>query len=225
MTPAHQPPGEIRPGGRTARTRAAVLAAVQDELSEGGFAALSMERIAQRSGIHLATIYRRWRSVEGLVCELLTEASTAIALPDTGSLPEDLRLLARRIGTFYTAAPMRRLVEAVVSSAGRNSRAETVLADFFHDRLRLAGGLVRRGIERGEVPPDTDPEAVMSAVGAPFYYRILIARGPVDADLAESTATAVWAATLAGAYRVGGAAPVVVRQRTGSGERDRERTD
>ncbi|MFD9813101.1 TetR/AcrR family transcriptional regulator [Streptomyces sp. NPDC059080] len=225
MTPAQQPPGETRPGGRTARTRAAVLDAVQAELSEGGFAALSMERIAQRSGVHLATLYRRWRSVEGLVCELLTEASAGIPLPDTGSLPEDLRLLARRIGTFYTAAPMRRLVEAVVSSAARSSRADTVLADFFHDRLRIAGALVRRAIERGEVPPDTDPEAVMSAIGAPFYYRILIARGPVDADLAESTATAVWAATLAGAYRGGGATPVAGRQRTDRTESGPARTD
>lgn len=40
----------------------------------------------------------------------------------------------------------------------------------------------------------------MSALGAPFYYRILIARRPVDAALADSTATAVWAAARAGAY-------------------------
>ncbi|MGW1839162.1 TetR/AcrR family transcriptional regulator [Streptomyces sp. NPDC002067] len=206
MTPAHHPHGGARPGGRTARTRAAVLEAVQAELSEGGFAALTMERIAQRSGIHLATLYRRWRTVEGLVCDLLLEAATAIPLPDTGSLADDLRLLCRRIGAFYAAAPMRRLIEAVVSSAARDAQADTVLADFFHDRLRLSGGLVRRAVERGEVPADTDPEAVMSAVGAPFYYRILIARQAVDADLAESTATAVWAAVRAGAYRTTAAA-------------------
>ncbi|MEU4828600.1 TetR family transcriptional regulator, partial [Actinomadura sp. NPDC023710] len=53
--------GAVRPGGRTARTRAAVLAATQGELEEAGYAGLTLEKVAERSGVHLATLYRRWR--------------------------------------------------------------------------------------------------------------------------------------------------------------------
>ncbi|MFH8567533.1 TetR/AcrR family transcriptional regulator [Streptomyces sp. NPDC017993] len=205
---AHQPPGESRPGGRTARTRQAVMAAVFEELGSGGYASLTMEKIAQRSGVHPATLYRRWRSVEGVVCELLTELSAEVPLPDTGTLPGDLRTLARSIAAFYADARMQSMIEAVVSAAGRDPQAATVLRDFFDARLRLAGRMVQRAVERGEVPADTDPEEVMSALGAPFYYRILIARRPVDPAVAESTATAVWAAVRAGAYaRKGGTPP------------------
>lgn len=208
MTPAHQAPGAARPGGRTARTRQAVFTAVFEELAEGGFAGLTMEKVAQRSGIHVATLYRRWRCIEGLVCELLTDLSSDVPLPDTGTLPGDLRALARSISAFFGEARMSRLIEAVVSAAARNRQAAMVLRSFFDERLVLAGRMVRRAVERGELPAQTDPEEVMSALGAPFYYRILIARRPVDDALAESAATAVWAAARAGAYtrRAGGPA-------------------
>ncbi|MFF4950597.1 TetR/AcrR family transcriptional regulator [Streptomyces chattanoogensis] len=200
MTTA-QASGETRPGGRTARTRQAVLAAVFEELGEGGFPALTMEKIAQRSGIHLATLYRRWRGVEGLVCDLLTGLSADVPLPDTGTLPEDLRVLAHAITGFYRDDRRRSLIEAVVSAAVRDPQAATLLRTFFAERSELYGRMVTRAVERGEVPADTDPEQVMAALGAPFYYRLLIARGSVDTALAESTATAVWAAVRAGAYK------------------------
>lgn len=200
MTTAHHAPGESRPGGRTARTRQAVLTAVFEELGDGGFGNLTMERVAQTSGIHVATLYRRWRCIEVLVCELLMDLSGSVPLPDTGKLSEDLRALARAISAFYEDARMRRLIEAVVSAAARNPQAATALRTFFDDRLPLAGRMVERAIERGELPPETDPIEVISALGAPFYYRILIVRRPVDAQLADSAATAVWAAARAGAY-------------------------
>ncbi|MFJ3951597.1 TetR/AcrR family transcriptional regulator [Streptomyces sp. Je 1-4] len=207
MTTAHHAPGETRPGGRTARTRQAVLTAVFEELDEGGFAGLTMERVAQRSGIHLATLYRRWRCIEGLVCELLTELSSDVPLPDSGTLPGDLRELARSIAAFFAEARMSCLIEAVVSAAARDAQAAAVLRSFFGERLTLAGRMVQRAVDRGELPADTDPEEVMSALGAPFYYRILIARRPVDRHLAESAATAVWAAACAGAYKRKGGRP------------------
>ncbi|MEU9118735.1 TetR/AcrR family transcriptional regulator [Streptomyces sp. NPDC048506] len=208
MTTPQQAPGETRPGGRTARTRQAVLAAVLEELDEGGFGELTMEKVAQRSGIHVATLYRRWRCIEGLVCESLTDLSGSVPLPDTGTLPGDLHALARSIVAFYGEPRMRRLIEAVVSAAARDPQAATVLRTFFEERLPLAGRMVERAVERGELPPETDPVEVMSALGAPFYYRMLIARRPVDGRLAESAATAVWAAARAGAYTKKGSGPV-----------------
>ncbi|MFE7660376.1 TetR/AcrR family transcriptional regulator [Streptomyces celluloflavus] len=200
MTTAHPAPRGTRPGGRTARTREAVLAAVFEELGDGGYPALSMEKIAQRSGVHLATLYRRWRCMEGLVCEALIDRSAAVPLPDTGTLPGDLRALAHAIGAFYGEPRMRGLIEAVVAAAARDPESATVLRSFFEDRLRTTGQMVDRAVARGELPAGTDAAEVLAALGAPFYYRILIARRPVDRALAESAATAVWAAARAGAY-------------------------
>ncbi|MFI0258895.1 TetR/AcrR family transcriptional regulator [Streptomyces sp. NPDC017056] len=200
MNTAQPPPGGARPGGRTARTRQAVLEAVFDELGEGGYAALTMERIAQRSGVHVATIYRRWRSVEGLVCELMTDLSAEVPLPDTGTLAGDLRALARAIAAFYSEPRYRGLLEAVVSAAAREPAAADVLREFFDDRLRLAGRMVHRAVDRGELPAEADADAIMAALGAPFYYRLLISRRPVDLRLADCAADAAWTAALAGVF-------------------------
>ncbi len=47
--------GAVRPGGRTARTRAAVLAATQEELEAAGYAGLTLEKVTERSVVHLAS--------------------------------------------------------------------------------------------------------------------------------------------------------------------------
>ncbi|WP_079194441.1 TetR/AcrR family transcriptional regulator [Streptomyces sp. CB02923] len=203
MSTAQPSPGASRPGGRTARTRQAVLDAVFEELGEGGYAALTMERIAQRSGVHVATIYRRWRSTEGLVCELMSDVSGEIPLPDTGTLLGDLRTLARSIAAFYAQPRYRGLLEAVVSAAARQPEAADVLRQFFDERLRLAGSMVPRAAERGELPLGADPDEVLAALGAPFYYRLLIARKPVDLRLADRAAEAAWAAARAGVFAPG----------------------
>src|SRR5689334_16812927 len=84
--------GSVRPGGRTARTRDAVSAALQEELLEVGYAGTTIERIAQRAGVAKTTVYRRWGSVGQLVVELFAaEAGAQIPVADTGSFEGDLR--------------------------------------------------------------------------------------------------------------------------------------
>ncbi|NDU72150.1 TetR family transcriptional regulator [Actinomadura sp. DSM 109109] len=196
--------GAVRPGGRTARTRAAVLAATQDELESGGYSGLTLEKVAARSGVHLATLYRRWRTVEGLVVDLLGEiGKTEIPIPDTGSLKDDLRALALDIAALYRQPRVQALVEGVVAAAVRSPEASAAWATVIAERNRLASRIVERAVERGELPPGTDGIAITSAVGAPIYYRLLVARGPVDDEIAESAAAAAHAAALSGVFTPG----------------------
>src|ERR687889_1012279 len=87
--------GSVRPGGRTTRTRTAVLEAALDELAQRGWDQVSVETIAARAGVHKTTVYRRWGGKDRLVVDAVMEfAQTSIAVPDTGDVGEDLRLLA-----------------------------------------------------------------------------------------------------------------------------------
>jgi AcrR family transcriptional regulator len=193
-------PGTARPGGRTARTRVAVLDAAFEALGERGYAELTMDRIAGRSGVHAATIYRRWGTVESIVADLFVDRSTRIPVPDTGSLPGDLRALARGIAAFYADRGHRALIEGAVVAAARRPDLAAVLGAFFEERCRETAPIVHRAVERGELPDDTDADEVMGALGAPFYYRLLISRRSIDTAFADSVAAATCAATLAGAF-------------------------
>jgi AcrR family transcriptional regulator len=96
MIPDEKVPGTLRPGGRTARIRAAVLDAVVAELTEHGYAGASVERVAQRAGIAKTTIYRRWSGLGGLLADLMAGyAAQEIPVPDEGDLGSDLRALSR----------------------------------------------------------------------------------------------------------------------------------
>lgn len=178
-----------------------MLDAVLGELEEAGYGGLTMERVAERSGVHLATLYRRWRNAEGLIVDVLGEIGTReVPIPDTGSLKDDLRALASEIAGLYARPRYRALVEGMVAAAVRSPAAAAALSEVFAGRNRLAGRIVERAAERGELPPGTDAAAVIAAVGAPFYYRLLIQRGQVDDALAATAAAAAHAAALSGAF-------------------------
>ncbi|MEV0280098.1 TetR/AcrR family transcriptional regulator C-terminal ligand-binding domain-containing protein [Streptomyces sp. NPDC050610] len=199
-------PGSVRPGGRTARTREAVLSAALDELADNGYAALSVEGVAQRSGVHPATIRRRWRTVEGVMCDaLIRTGATELAIPDTGGLQQDLRLFAQAIGGFYTAPRHQAFLQGIVSAASRDPSAGDTLRDTISERLRVASAIIHRAVERGELPPDTDAEEAIAAMSAPFYYRLLVSRRPLDQRLPLISADAVYHAALAGAFSIPGA--------------------
>ena len=92
-----------RPGGRTARVRAAVIAATLAELAERGYSGVSLDGVAARAEVHKTTIYRRWRAKETLVLDaMLEQAGQTVAIPDTGSLRGDLLELARRSAAIQT---------------------------------------------------------------------------------------------------------------------------
>ena len=96
MSDERPEPGTVRPGGRTAKTREAVLRAAGDALAEDGFDRLDLAEIARRAGVGKTTVYRRWGTVPGLVADLLTEmAEESLPRTATGSLLGDLTAQAR----------------------------------------------------------------------------------------------------------------------------------
>ncbi|WP_436774535.1 TetR/AcrR family transcriptional regulator [Yinghuangia sp. YIM S09857] len=197
-------PGSLRPGGRTARTRAAVLGAVSAELGENGYAGLTVENVARRAGVHATTVYRRWQTVEGLVVDLMTTlGATELPFPDTGALADDLQAFARSIVALYEDnTTVRALIETVVAAATRNRAAADTLHEFFKVRNKQASVIVERAVERGELPHETDGVELISTLGAPIYYRMLVSRRPIDTALADLAADVAYAAALSGAFRL-----------------------
>ncbi|MGR3936754.1 TetR-like C-terminal domain-containing protein [Streptomyces sp. BRA346] len=197
---ARPPHGSARPGGRTARTRAAVLAAAYDALGAASFSALTLDQLAERSGVHVSTIRRRWRTVEGVVVDLLAERSSTLPTPDSGDFRQDLHELAQTIGDFTDALRNRNVIQGLLAAAAHDPRVEEIVRAAFVGRTEEVTRIVRHAVERGELPADTDAKDVIAALGAPFYYRVLILRGPIDARLVRTSAEAVYQAARAGVF-------------------------
>ncbi|MGW5613176.1 TetR/AcrR family transcriptional regulator [Streptomyces sp. NPDC003877] len=194
-------PGTLRPGGRTARVREAVLRAAEDALTEQGLTGLDLADIARRAGVGKTTVYRRWGTVPGLVADLLADmAEHSAPRTETGSLLGDLTANARLVHRTLTDPRQGPLFRALIAAATGDERTAAALHRFYDIRVREWAPCVRQAVDRGEAPEGTDAHEVIRAVSAPLYYHLLISGGRLDAALADQSARAAEAATRAGVY-------------------------
>jgi len=192
----------IRPPGRGPKVRDAVLAATLAELADTGYAALTIENIARRAGVHKTTIYRRWPDRENLVADVLGERiALEFPIPDTGSLPADLRELAQAFVAWVTSPTGRMIFAAVYSDAARIPGLANLRRELFEYGPRRAAVVIERAIERGELPAGTQPADVLRALIAPIYFRLTVTAEPVDPVAADQAAQIALAAARAGVFR------------------------
>ncbi|WP_018252901.1 TetR/AcrR family transcriptional regulator [Salinispora mooreana] len=176
-----------------------MLDAVRAQLVDGGFDLLTMEAVADRSGVHRTTVYRRWRDVGGLLADVLADATgDDWSPPQTGSLETDLAAVNREIHAALTADPP--ISTALIAASFRSPQAAEALRTFWADRHARCATIVRRAIDRGEVPADTDPRAVIIAATAPLYHTLVLLRSSADTGLAARSAHQVSVAARAGAF-------------------------
>jgi AcrR family transcriptional regulator len=167
-----------------------------------GYAALTVENVARRSGVHKTTIYRRWKDREGLVADAVGDlATTKVIFPDTGDIDTDLRRLARSLVAFLNSPIGQAVAAATLSDASRIPEVADAKRRFFEDRFRRAQPVVSGAIARGELPADTDPAELVRTLVAPIYLRLLVTAEPIDRTTADNAAKVALAAARAGALR------------------------
>ncbi len=189
-------PGSLRPGGRTARTREAVMRAAVDELNENGYAGATVERVAERAGVAKTTIYRRWGSLDGLLADFMAEhAAREIPVPDEGDFDADVHALASSVVASLRDQAVRAAFGTMVTEAAAGPAAREVLSRFIAARFAKMAVIIDRAVTRGELHPHTDAAGVIGTVTAVIYYRLFVlGEEPGQAVAARAAATAVAAA-------------------------------
>lgn len=184
--------GEKRPGGRAARVRADVLAAAEALLSQVGYDQMSVEDVAKRAGVHKTTIYRRWPTKAELVADAVRQHSEQVVpIPDTGTVLGDLKVFARQIvGNIGTEEGGRRS-RSITAAAATSDELSAGMHAFWQERLAASAPIVQRAIERGELPPHTDPNLIIETVIGPLWVRLLLTGEPLSDDLADQVAELV----------------------------------
>jgi len=202
MTKQAQAVRGIRTGGRSARVRAAVLAATIEEFVGSGYVELSIEGIAARAGVNKTTIYRRWADREALLVDALSDWSdSTVSAPDTGSIEHDLVALTDSVVDLLNSDLGRAVVGTVAAARDRNPELVDATMRFLAARGELVTPLVLRGIARGELPVDTDVAALLATLRAPLYYRIITTGEQLDETHAGESVAVALAAVRAGLLR------------------------
>jgi hypothetical protein len=120
----------------------------------------------------------------GLVVEAISEvARVAVPVPDTGSLRGDLRTVLGEVAALITSPRGRALVRATLSADDEDLAA--LRRRYWADRFALVGAVVRRAVDRGEVPPTTDERFVLETLTAPLYFRVFVVGERLDGPLLD----------------------------------------
>jgi AcrR family transcriptional regulator len=195
-TPATPGPRR-RPGGRSARIQATVFEATIQLLQEQGYEALSFATIAERTGVHETTLYRRWKTKELLVIDAVAnQVAQDIPIPDTGALRSDLIQLLQLLRTFLQSSVGQALIQTGI--AARNVPAiGTLYKDYWQRRSTLLRPLFVRAITRGELSPQTDIPLLFETLIGVLYVRLFVLGESLDETLPERIVDLV----LSGVYK------------------------
>ena len=126
--PPRDPPTDLRPEGRTARKRRAILEAGASLFLRNGYRGTSMDEIAALAGVSKQTVYKQFADKQSLFSEIVTSAVEEVAKPihgevlelqDGGDLEADLRGLARQLLERVMQPRILQLRRLVIGEAGR----------------------------------------------------------------------------------------------------------
>jgi EmrB/QacA subfamily drug resistance transporter len=169
-----------------------VTGAVFQLLAEAGFSSLTFNGVATRSGVSTATLGRYWGSRIDMVVDAVRVQTAEVTIPDTGSFRVDAEHLLATMADALSDPANVQVVSQLTAAAARDpALAEALRTRFLAPRRAALGAMIERGMERGELPADTDRSVLADLLVAPIYHRALISGDPLDHDLARRIVDAV----------------------------------
>jgi AcrR family transcriptional regulator len=181
-TEAHCAAGRPRSEDREREIMAAALEALVAE----GYDGMSVEGVAARAGAGKATVYRRWRNKAELVADAIREhACRDIELPDTGDARADLRAFLRDLQGSFEDFEGKLIAVFTAERMRHPDLAAAFDARFVSQRRAYLETIVRRAIERGELPADTDVELLAEVGPAILLHQFVKGGGKLPDDVAD----------------------------------------
>jgi len=174
----------VRVKGRAARVVSDVLIATAEELSRVGYSELRVEDVAARSGVNKTTIYRRWPTKPDLVGAALRAVWESPDVPDTGSLRNDFVSSLKKTAAF-AMSPIGRGLTRVIQIERAHPEVEPIARSLREEFRDFRQVLVQRGIDRHELPADTDARFLTDMMAAPIFYRLFTEGETVAAEYIE----------------------------------------
>jgi AcrR family transcriptional regulator len=185
-------PNRARGRPRSEERRDAVLKAAMELMREDDLRRASVDRISARSGVSKATIYKWWPNRTAVAIDAFLHQMMADApVPDTGSAAEDFRLTLRGMMGFYTSPLGAIYAQLVGESQFYPTERERIRTHQVNVRRAAVSKIWDRGVARGELDPNLDPEVALDLIFGPAMYRRATGHAgltPAHADAIVATA-------------------------------------
>jgi AcrR family transcriptional regulator len=172
-----------------------ILDATLEILNAQGYAGLTIDSVAARTGVGRPTIYRRWSSKAALVIAALTQSPGLSPVPDTGRVRDDLLAFQADQVRMMDEPASRRITAGLVADLVADPElAETYVRDYIGRRRSVVWQALQRGIDRGELRPDADLALIYDMLIGPLFMRSVVRGEQLGPDMAAQTVDSVLAA-------------------------------
>lgn len=173
---------------------AGILAAVRTELGQWGIDRFDVAAMTHRHGLDYQVVTQRWPNPTELILDALADRPTVSAAPpDTGSLLEDLSLLAIGMSELITSEDGRKLHGAHLI-ADQQLLTVDIRRQAWRARATGLGIIFERAQQRGELREGVDTVAALEMLFAPINMRVLYTGETVDEDYCRLIAEMVYRA-------------------------------
>ena len=137
-----------------------------------GWLGFSLDDVARGAQVSKDAMYRRWVSRETLLRDALHQRWDWVATIDRGAVRDDLMELGSR--TFETSAgPHGEVALQLRADARRFSEVRTFAEPYRELMVHQGRGIVRRAIERGDLPAAANPGMIMDLLVGSLINHIV----------------------------------------------------
>jgi AcrR family transcriptional regulator len=150
------------------KTRDHMLYEARNILEEGGYAAASVQAIAERCGVAAGTLYRHFPSKADLFVELVREAANRdiAAMKAAASSGGSIERLEAIVATFARRALRKRRLAWALIHEPVDPAVDAERLIYRREYCRRMAKLLRQGIAAGEIPPQNVELSAAAIVGA-----------------------------------------------------------
>ena len=182
---------------RVERSRQAILDATLQLLAQDGdVGSLTVEAVAARSGVAKTTIYRRWRdkwelALDAVMIDMLPRLDEPV---DVGDTRKELLTFINSVVKMLATPPYGQAMQALVSQIATDPDLARVYREqVVEPRHAELTPVIKRGIARGDLRPDTDVRLIHELLVGPIFYRLLFSGAPLDRNLGRRIVDAILA--------------------------------
>lgn len=214
-----RPSGPDIVDARVARTRQAVVAAVAALLSEEGVAGITHQRVAERSGVGRATLYRHWPTPVDLMLDALAVLDEPLFHHGEGPLRPWLLRELRRSAEMLAHPLSIQVMLVIVGPLPFGAEAADLRARILVRGVAPLADALKQAVISGELASEPNPEELVAELIGPVLFRRSFQRLPVGRAMLErivDNALAPYVPTSAGGSRAAGAGASARPRHSGS---------
>jgi AcrR family transcriptional regulator len=187
-TASDDPRDEVDP--RVTRSRTRLLAAATELLVDDGIRAVTVEAVAERSGVAKSTLYRHWGSARELLLDVLCANMPEPATVDlAGGFDAALRAWMDRSVSSLQAPDWPRTLVALLELGNHAPEMAELLTTNFETQLSELRLILELGAAEGAVPDGLDPRQVTYTLAGPLVLAAVSGDGDRVAALADAVLT------------------------------------